>query len=129
MPEIVYDVKALNAIWRSILPEEVKKWVIFKYGTTVLCHDADKDPSEHAFEIMREHGPVVAGTPLGDFNVGLAGNNPGWIVVYSHDDIGNYVSPGEMESEEPDVIDIGYYGRSKRHQDFLSLEIIHVEKQ
>lgn len=128
MPEIVDDVLALNAIWREILPDEIQKWVIFKYGTTVLCRDEQKDPKTHALEVMREHGPVVAGTPLGDFNVGLAHNNPGWVVVYSHEDIGNYVSPEELDSEDPHTIEIGMTGRAKRHEDFLSLEIIHVQE-
>jgi hypothetical protein len=122
------NIAALNEIWRAVLPDEVTRWAIFKYGTTVLCHEEGVDPREHALQVLREHGPVVAGTPLGDFTVGLAGLFPGWVVVYSHPDIGTYVSPDEMESEEPPAIDIGYYGRSKRHEDFLSLEIIHVEQ-
>ncbi len=128
MPEVVDDVEKLSAIWRSILPDAVKRWAIFKYGTTVLCHDENKDPSEHALEIMKEHGPVVAGTPLADFSVGLAHDNPGWVVVYSHDDIGNYVSPDELDSEEPHQVEIGMTGRAKRQADFESLEIIHVEE-
>ena len=108
------------------MPDEVQKWAIFKYGTIVLCHDADKDPAEHALEIMREHGPVVAGSPLGDFNVGLAGPNPGWIVEYSHPDIGNYVSPEELDSEEPHSDEIGMTGREKRPSDFIALEIVHI---
>ncbi|MHA1576740.1 MAG: hypothetical protein ACTSU3_05210 [Candidatus Thorarchaeota archaeon] len=127
MPEIVDDIDALNSIWRSILPDEVKKWVIFKYGTIVICHEDDKDPSEHGLEVMREYGPVVGGTPLGDFNPGLAGSNPGWVVTYSHPDIGNYVNPDEMGANEASPINIGMTGREKRHEDFLALEIVHVE--
>ncbi|MHA2424898.1 MAG: hypothetical protein ACXAEF_08930 [Candidatus Thorarchaeota archaeon] len=128
MPQPVENVLELNAIWRSILPEEVRKWVIFKYGTTVLCLDDEKDPTDHALEVMKEHGPVVAGTPLGDFNVGLAHDNPGWVVVYSHNDIGNYVSPEELDSDEPHTVEIGMTGRAKRQADFESLEIIHVQE-
>ena len=127
--EPIVDVKGLDALWRSILPAEVKKWVIFKYGTTVLCHDEDKDPSEHALEVMHEHGAVVPGTPLGDFNVGYANDNPGWVVVYSHEDIGNYVSPEELESETPHFAEIGLTGRAKRHADFEALELIHVHSE
>ena len=129
MPDIVDDVSALNSIWRSILPKEVNRWVIFKYGTCVLCHEDDKDPSEHALEVMREHGPVVPATPLGDFNVGYANPPiPGWVVVYSHPDIGNYVSPEEMGGEDaPPAIDIGMTGREKRHADSEVLEIVHVQ--
>ena len=129
LPEIVDDVNALNSIWRAILPNEVKRWAIFKYGTIVLCHDDDKDPSEHALEIMKEHGPVVSATPLGDFDVGYANPpTPGWVVVYSHPDIGNYVSPAEMDGDDaPPAVNIGMTGREKRHEDFLALEIVHVE--
>ncbi len=110
-----------------ILPAEVRKWAIFKFGTIVLCHDKDEDSTEHPLEVMKEHGPVVLGTPLGDFNVGLAANNPGWIVVYSHEDIGNYVCPEEMDSEEPHAVEIGVTGRAKRQADFEAMEIIHAE--
>ena len=127
--EPVVDVEVLDAIWRTILPGEVKNWVIFKYGTTVLCRDENKNPSDHAIEVMSEHGAVVAGTPLGDFNVGLAHDNPGWVVVYSHDDIGNYVSPDELDSEEPHTVEIGLTGRAKRHADYEAMEIIHVHSE
>ncbi|MDF1537480.1 MAG: hypothetical protein P1Q69_01075 [Candidatus Thorarchaeota archaeon] len=30
------DIEALNAIWRAVLPEEVTKWVIFKYGSWTI---------------------------------------------------------------------------------------------
>lgn len=127
--EPVSDIKALNAIWRKVLPDEITQWVIFKYGTTVLCRDESMNPSEYALDVMNEHGPVVAGTPLGDFNVGLAHDNPGWVVVYSHEDIGNYVGPDEPESEDPHAIDIGMIGRAKRHADYEAMEIIHVHSE
>ncbi len=123
----IVDAVTMNAIWRQILPPEVNRWAIFKYGTIVLCHEEDKDPHEHALEVLREWGPIAAGTPLGDFNVGLAGVVPGWVVQYAHEDIGTYVSPDELEESEHDPISIGLYGRAKRHEDFLSLKIIHVE--
>ena len=106
----------------------VKKWAIFRYGTTVLCHDANKDPEQHALEVMKEWGPVVPGTPLGDFNVGYAEGSPGWIVVYAHEDIGNYVNPDEIDEMHHNHMSIGIYGRSKRHADFEALEIVHVEQ-
>jgi hypothetical protein len=73
----VSDAAELNAIWRKVLPDTIKKWAIFQYGTTVLCHEENKDPKEHALEVLKEWGPIVPGTPLGDFNVGLAGSVPG----------------------------------------------------
>jgi hypothetical protein len=120
---------ALNDIWKKVLPDTVKKWAIFKFGTTVLCHEEDKDPQRHALEVMKEWGPVVPGTPLGDFNVGLAGAVPGWIVVYANEDIGNYVSPDELEMDAPDTLSIGYLGRAKRHADFETMKIVHIEHQ
>ncbi|MFW9847535.1 MAG: hypothetical protein ACFFF4_00240 [Candidatus Thorarchaeota archaeon] len=128
MIEPVEDVEALNAIWKQILPEYIQKWVLFKYGTIVLCQEENKDPEEHALDVMREHGPVVAGTPLGDFNVKLAGPVPGWVVLYSHPDIGSYLSPDEFEDANPPAFEIGMTGRQKRHEDFLSLKIVHVER-
>ncbi len=123
----IVDPDEMNEIWRKILPSEVKRWVIFKYGTIVLCHDEDKDPKEHGLQVLREWGPIAPGTPLGDFNVGLAGAVPGWVVVFAHEDIGSYVSPDELDNPEADVMTIGLYGRAKRHEDFLSLSIVHIE--
>ncbi|MFW9919113.1 MAG: hypothetical protein ACFFED_05910 [Candidatus Thorarchaeota archaeon] len=123
----IVDPKTMNQIWRKILPPEVTRWAIFKHGTIVLCHDNDKDPREHGLQVLKEWGPLAPGTPLGDFNVTLAGAVPGWVVEYAHEDIGSYVSPDELKDAEDDVLMIGLYGRAKRHEDFLSLEIIHVE--
>ncbi len=39
------DLTALNEIWRQVLSDEVKAWVIFKNGTCVVCRDSEKDPS------------------------------------------------------------------------------------
>ncbi len=121
------DAEALNAIWKKVLPDTVRKWAIFRYGTTVLCQEENKDPEEHALEVLKEWGPVVPGTPLGDFNVGLAGPVPGWIVVYAHEDIGNYVSPDDLDEVHHNQLSIGMHGRSIRHADFETMDIVHVE--
>jgi hypothetical protein len=75
---------------------------------------------------MREWGPVVPGTPAGDFSVIELDTAPGWVVTSHHPDILTYVAREEVGdgASEPFV---GLLGRSKRDQDARELEIIHVE--
>jgi len=123
----MFNIAALNEIWRKILHEDIKRWVIFKHGTIVTCKNPDVDIKEYALELMRTMGPVMAGTSHGDFNVTHLKDLPGWVVHYHHPDILSYVSPEEMDdSNAPDIV-IGLTARKKRADDAGSLEIIHIE--
>lgn len=108
--------------------EDRKNWVVFKHGTIVVCSDSEKDATEYALQVLEEWGPVVPGTPLGDFQVGEAGDDiPGWVVHYPNPDILSYVSPDDVEEGESHYAVIGMIGRSKREADAETPEIIHVE--
>ena len=111
---------------RSIIVGENKSWVLFKNGTCVVLVKPEADLAQQAIAIMKEWGPVYAGTPAGDFSVVHLDAYPGWVVTYQHPDILNYVSPDEVSSGAEDVT-IGLLGRSKRDLDGESLTVVHVE--
>ena len=117
---------SLIEAWRQIIVGGEKSWVLFENGTCVILMNPEADLRQQANELMREWGPVRAGTPAGDFSVIELPQHPGWVVTCHHPDILNYVSPDEVEAGASDVI-IGLLGRSKRHQDAEGLIIIHVE--
>ena len=124
---MVDDIAALNEIWKQILSDEVKAWVIFKNGTCVVCRESDKDVREYAIELMKNMGTVVPGSSHGDFVVHPLEKIPGWIVEYHHEDIFSYVSPSEFEREVVEDMMVGLQGRRMRGEDAQSLEIVHVE--
>ena len=117
---------SLVETWRAIIVGEHKSWVLFESGTCVIVMNPEDDLARQATELMRQHGPVHAGSPAGDFSVVTLSKHPGWVVTGDHPDILNYVSPREVEPGAPDVR-IGLLGRSKRHQDGEGLKIVHVE--
>jgi hypothetical protein len=79
--------------------------------------------------LLKEWGPVVPGTPAGDFNVVALQEDPGWVVTSHHPDILTYVGRDEFgEGEAPDDMVIGLIGRARRHQDAQELQIVHTER-
>ncbi|CAM5725385.1 hypothetical protein SGLAM104S_05595 [Streptomyces glaucescens] len=46
-----------------------KSWVLFEHGTCVVVTAPEGDLAERATEILREFGPVHAGSSAGDFGV------------------------------------------------------------
>ena len=124
---MVDNIAALNEIWRQVLSDEVKAWVIFKNGTCVVCRESDKDAREYATELMKNMGIVVPGSSHGDFVVHQLEKIPGWIVEYHHEDIFSYVSPSEFERNVVEDMMVGLQGRHMRGEDAQSLEIAHVE--
>ncbi|NHJ38414.1 MAG: hypothetical protein FK731_00170 [Asgard group archaeon] len=119
-------------IWRNIIKDKLKIWVLFEYGTCVIIKQPENDIQSQAKELLKKWGPVVPGTSAGDFNVIDLDNNPGWVVLYHQPDIMNYVSPEEIIKEFSeellgDQLTIGLYGRKKRHEDAMKLNILHVE--
>ena len=127
MIRMVDDIAALNEIWRQVLSDEIKAWVIFKNGTCVVCRESDKDAREYATELMKNMGIVVPGSSHGDFVVHPLEKIPGWIVEYHHKDIFSYVSPSEFEEKDVEDMMVGLHGRHMRGEDAQSLEMVHVE--
>jgi hypothetical protein len=117
------------ATWRKLSADDNKSWVLFENGTCVMLPDAKRgdDLAESARALMREWGPVVAGTPAGDFNVLYLSGHPGWVVTCHHADILNYLSPDDMVQDGTPEMMIGLIGRSRRDQDAQELNVVHVE--
>lgn len=115
----------LIEIWREIILGDQKSWVLFKNGTCVILMEPQADFSAQAIALMKEWGPVHAGSSAGDFGTIALDQLPGWVVTSHHNDILTYVGPDETSGTE-DVV-IGLLGRSKRNQDAQELEIVHVE--
>nr|MDT0658652.1 hypothetical protein [Micromonospora sp. DSM 115978] len=53
--------------WRRIIVGDHKSWVLFTHGTCVVLVDPGNDLADQAIAILREYGPVHAGSPAGDF--------------------------------------------------------------
>lgn len=117
----------LIEVWRSIIVGDEKSWVLFKNGTCVILMEPEADLSAQALALMKEWGPVHAGSSAGDFGTVDLTNAPGWVVTSHHNDILTYVAPDEIGEPGPTDLVVGLLGREKRDQDARELEIIHVE--
>lgn len=118
--------ESLIRTWRSIIRGEGKSWVLFANGTCVIPMEPEADLAAQAVGIMREWGPVHAGSPAGDFSVVDLDGHPGWVVTCHHPDVLTYVGPEEV-GEDPAEVAVGLLGRSKRDQDAEELRVVHVE--
>ena len=117
----------LPEVWRRIIQEETKSWVLFAQGTCVILMEGQTGLRAQAVDLLRRWGPVQVGTPAGDFNVIHLDAHPGWVVTCHHPDILTYVSPEELPGDGGNDLAIGLYGRSKRDRDASELEVVHVE--
>jgi len=112
-------------VWRRLLVNPRASWALFEHGTCVVLTAPDGDLSEQAEGILREFGPVHAGSAAGDFTVIDLVDTEGWAVTCHHPDVLTYVAPDEIE-EHTDIA-VGLYGRSKRDRDGTELRVVHVE--
>ncbi|RKE81883.1 hypothetical protein [Chryseobacterium sp. AG363] len=105
-------------------------WVLFENGTYIIFDDISiiKNVKEKALQLMKEFGPVYAGGPAGDFNVIHLNLTEGWLVSGHGYGMYTYVHPSELDSESPNDLEIGLYGRSKRDSDGQNPEIIHINR-
>ena len=103
-------------------------WVLFENGTYIIFDDIStvEDVKEEAVKLMKEFGPVYAGGPAGDFNIIHLNLTEGWLVSGHGYGMYTYVHPSELDSEDPNDLEIGLYGRSKRDSDGQNPEIIHI---
>lgn len=103
-------------------------WVLFENGTYIIFDDIStvEDIKEEAIKLMKEFGPVHAGGPAGDFNIIHLNQTEGWLVSGHGYGMYTYVHPSELDSESPNDLEIGLYGRSKRDSDGQNPEIIHI---
>lgn len=105
-------------------------WVLFENGTYIIFDDISiiGDVKEKALQLMKEFGPVYAGGTAGDFNVIHLNLTEGWLVSGHGYVMYTYVHPSELDSESPNDLEIGLYGRSKRDSDGQNPEIIHINR-
>ena len=111
--------------WRNIIVGGEKSWVLFANGTCVILMEPEADLQSQAVELLREYGPVHAGSTAGDFSAINLDNDPGWVVTCHHLDILTYVS-AEDAGDNPNDLAVGLLGRSCRDTDGADLEVIHV---
>jgi hypothetical protein len=112
--------------WRRVIVGDGKGWVVFEHGTSVIFTNPSGDLRDRACAILREWGPVHAGSSAGDFSVIELRDAPGWVVTSHHPDVFTYVSPGDVGPNASDL-EVGFVGRSRRNLDAESLHVIHVE--
>lgn len=113
------------ATWRRIIIGEQKSWVLFAHGTCVILMSPEGDLAAQAREILRDYGPVHAGSPAADFSVIDLDPLPGWIVTGHHPDVLTYVE--DDDAIEASELVIGLTGRSQRDLDGRELTVVHVE--
>jgi hypothetical protein len=112
-------------IWRELVSGTNKPWVVFEHGTCVLIREPTQDVRRAAIDLLRREGPIVVGSPAGDFNVFPLKDGSGWAVTSHHPNIATCVDAGEVLAHDP--LTVGVFGRSKRDRDAAELAIIHVE--
>lgn len=113
--------------YRKLLKGDLQGWALFSHGTCVVIPHADKAIQDDAITILKKYGQIIAGTPLGDFNVLPLKDNLGWVVTGDHPDILNFIAGDEIE-EKPDDVKIGLLGRERKESDSKELKIVHIEK-
>jgi hypothetical protein len=115
----------INA-WRVALNDPGKSWVVFEQGTCIVLMEPEADLAAQAVALLKEFGPVHAGSSSGDFGVITLDDDRGWVVTCHHNDILTFVGPDEAGIDAEDVA-VGLLGRSKREQDAEELRVVHVE--
>ncbi|MFD8143956.1 hypothetical protein [Streptomyces sp. NPDC059708] len=112
-------------VWQRLLIDPRKSWVLFEHGTCVVLTAPEGDLAHQATDLLREYGPVHAGSSAGDFGVIDLTDVEGWVVTGHHNDVLTYVGPDEPQ--DGSELAVGLLGRGKRHQDGTELRVVHVE--
>ncbi|CRG91070.1 hypothetical protein PISL3812_08118 [Talaromyces islandicus] len=116
-------------LWRRLLDNNTKSWVLFEHGTCLVLMQPESDLGKQAREIMSTDGPVRVGTATADFSTqALDAPFTGWIVVGHHPDMINYIAreDGRLNGQENSFL-VGMLGRTDRDEDSQSLKIVHIE--
>lgn len=118
----------LVGIYKKLLKGDFQGWALFDHGTCVIVPRVNKSVQEDAITLLRKYGRIIAGTPLGDFNVTPLKDNLGWVVTGDHPDILNFIATDDMR-ERSDDVKVGLLGRERKELDAKELKIIHVEQK
>jgi hypothetical protein len=126
------DPKTLIEHVKQAINPRFTHWVLFSNGTYIIIEDMTiSDEGAFAKKIMREYGPVHAGSPAGDFSVTHLSRTEGWVVSGHYYGMYTYVDPSELKQagvQNPSDVDVGLFGRRKRENDGKECRIIFVSK-
>jgi len=120
----------LVSAWNQILEGGTIPWVLFQFGTCILLPEPQDNLEEQAISLLRQWGPVKAGTPSSNASMTVVRRPPeGCLVDCHHPDILTYVS--REESSNLGLLDglrlhVSGLGKQKRSQDAQLLKVIHV---
>jgi hypothetical protein len=114
-------------VWRRIITDVRKSWVLLENGTCVILAEPGDDLAAQAVTLMKEWGPVHPGGPAGAFGVIELPDDLGWAVTGHHDDILTLIGTDGVPPGDVNDLVVGLLGRSKRDRDSGELRIIHVE--
>ncbi|GGG15789.1 hypothetical protein GCM10011344_15480 [Dokdonia pacifica] len=105
-------------------------WVLFENGTYIIFDETNsaENIEAEALKLIKEFGPVSAGGPAGDFNVISLNKTKGWVVSGHGYGMYTYVHPDELDTDLPNDVVIGLFGRSKRDKDGNNPKIIHINR-
>jgi hypothetical protein len=128
--KVISTMTLLEHVNLAINPK-FQDWVLFENGTYIIFDNADTiaDLKEESIKLMKEYGPVYAGSPAGDFSVTHLNKTEGWVVSGHCYGMYTYVNPVELETNNPDDVKIGLFGRTKREKDGKKLQIIHINRK
>lgn len=118
---IIEDWRMINLIGRP--------FVLFAHGTCVMPMEPEEDLEAQAIRIMKEHGPVLVGSPAGDFRVKKAFVPPGLLVYYDCPDIVTFFPERCMTNKGGKLSELGdaLSARAIRDIDAHELKVLHVE--
>lgn len=125
--------EALAVMWRHLITDADKPWVLFQHGTVVIMTEPPGELAEVARSIMAQWGPTPADASLEDFSVFDLGEQvPGWVVTRHFVpgfDMLTYVSPTELAEADPPAEIVRQVGCDKRQRDVREKVIVHIEDQ
>jgi len=126
------DPKTLIEHVKQAINPRFTHWVLFSNGTYIIIEDETiSDEGAFAKKIMREYGPVHAGTPAGDLSVTHLSRTEGWVVSGNYYGMYTYVGPSELKQagvQNPFDVGVGLFGRRMRKNDGEECRIIFVSK-
>jgi hypothetical protein len=116
------------SILTNIFAGTYEGYVLFKHGTVIGFKTCVDNLGAEACAILQENGPVLAGTPFGDFGVHELTLDRGFLVTSHHENLYTYVSAKQAPRPRAPHLAIGIYGREMRELDCRERVIIHIAK-
>jgi hypothetical protein len=114
------------AILQEILTGTAQSFVLFRHGTVVFFQAITEDPARAARDVLARHGPVIPGTPAGDFTAHTLLDDRDYLVTGASPGMFTYVSRLQLASGAAHDMAIGYYGREQWDKDSRELDIVKV---